>query len=52
MEEFYTSTRSEGNRELDSRKQRLSMTGGAHRIAAATMLPSGIAKFPPAKAFS
>jgi hypothetical protein len=24
MEEFYTSTRSEGNRELDSRKQRLS----------------------------
>jgi hypothetical protein len=41
MEEFYTSTRGDGDRELDSRKQRLSMASSAHRIAASTMLPSG-----------
>jgi hypothetical protein len=42
MERFYTSIGGDGNRELDSRKQCLSTAGGAHRIAAATMLPSGI----------
>jgi hypothetical protein len=34
MEEFYNSTRSEGNRELDSREQRISMTSALGEFAA------------------